>query len=87
MLKVFSLNDIVNTILIKRHSEQTLNDSILSIPILEFFASFQNRKMDLFCRWEQDPLAYGVDGISIAWDRMFANAFAPLRFAPKVLNI
>ena len=42
--------------------------------------------MNLFCSWEQDPLAYGVDGNSTAWDRMFAYAFPPLCLVPKVLK-
>ena len=76
-----------------RPTEWTLNDTILSKifqiwgkPMIDLFASFQNKKMDLFCSWEHHQAAYAVDAFSITWNRMFAYAFPPLCLVPKVLE-
>ena len=58
-----------------RPTEWTLNNTILrkifqiwGKPMIDLFASFQNKKMDLFCSWEHHQAAYAVDAFSITWN-------------------
>ncbi|MCG8046015.1 MAG: hypothetical protein N0E48_10210 [Candidatus Thiodiazotropha endolucinida] len=76
-----------------RPTEWTLNDKVLrqifqiwGTPLIDLFASYQNKKMDIFCTWDHHHQAYAVDAFSVTWDRMFAYAFPPICLVPKVLE-
>lgn len=55
-------------------------------PLLDLFATYQNKKTLLYCSWIPDPQAYAQDALSIAWENMFVYAFPPLQLIPKVLK-
>lgn len=76
-----------------RPTEWTLKDSVLNQifnqwgkPFIDLFASFQNRKMEMFCTWDPHPAALAMDALTISWDRMFGYAFPPICLIPKVLE-
>ena len=79
--------------IIIRPTEWTLNDSMLhkifhiwGEPMIDLFASFHNKKMDIFCTWDHHPQALAVDAFSMSWNQMFAYAFPPICLIPKVLQ-
>ena len=76
-----------------RPTEWTLNDAVLhkifhiwGEPMIDLFASFHNKKMDIFCTWDHHPQALAVDAFSMSWNQMFAVAFPPICLIPKVLQ-
>ena len=90
--KINILPDQLSRIVI-RPTEWTLNDSVLQKifqiwekPLIDLFASYHNKKMDIFCPWDQHPQALAVDAFSISWNQMFAYAFPPICLIPKVLR-
>ena len=90
--KINILPDQLSRIVI-RPAEWTLNDSVLQKifqiwkkPMIDLFASYHKKKMDIFCTWDQHPQALTVDAFSISWNQMFAYAFPPICLIPKVLQ-
>lgn len=55
-------------------------------PMIDLFATKENRKTPIFCSWVYHPQAMAVDALSISWDRMHAYAFPPICLLPKVLQ-
>ena len=64
----------------------TQDFSYLEEPMIDLFASFHNKKMDIFCTWDHHPQALAVDAFSMSWNQMFAYAFPPICLIPKVLQ-
>ena len=56
------------------------------MPLIDLFASAQNRKAPVYCSWTKDPAAFAMDALSISWENMFAFAYPPLSLIPKVLQ-
>ena len=76
-----------------RPTEWILNDAVLhkifhiwGEPMIDLFASFHNKKMDIFCTWDHHPQALAVDAFSMSWNQMFAYAFPPICLILKVLQ-
>ena len=76
-----------------RPTEWTLNNAVLSQifhiwgkPLIDIFASYLNKKMDIFCTCDHHPQAHAVDAFSVTWNLMFAYAFPPICLIPKVLE-
>ena len=76
-----------------RQTEWELNDAILDHifkiwdkTFIDLFASFQNRKMRMFCTWDPHPEALAMDALTISWEGMFAYAFPPICLIPRVLE-
>ena len=76
-----------------RPTEWTLNNAVLrqifqirGKPMIDLFASFQNKKMDIFCTWDRHPKAHAVGAFSVTWNQMFAYAFPPICLVSKVLE-
>ena len=64
----------------------TQDFSYLGEPMIDLFASFHNKKMDIFCTWDHHPQALAVDAFSMSWNQMFAYAFPLICLIPKVLQ-
>jgi hypothetical protein len=60
--------------------------SILGFPMMDLFATIENKQTQLFCTWIPHPAAYAVDALSIAWTNMYAYAFPPIKLIPRVLS-
>ena len=76
-----------------RHTEWTLDNSvtqrifqIFGTPMIDLFASIQNRKTQIFCTWLPHPQAYAVDALSVRWQNMFGYAYPPICLIPKILQ-
>lgn len=76
-----------------RPTEWTLNNTvtqkifqILGTPMVDLFASEENRKVEIFCSWIPSPLAWAVDALSVPWQNLDAYAFPPIALIPKVLQ-
>ena len=76
-----------------RPTEWTLNNSVSQsifqvwgTPMIDLFASEENRKVTMFCSWMPSPLAFAVDALSVSWENMEAYAFPPIALIPKVLQ-
>ena len=74
-------------------TEWTLNRSIVlrlfhlwGHPMIDLFASAENRQAPIFCSWSPHPQALALDALTISWDNMFAYAYPPLCLVPKVLQ-
>ena len=55
-------------------------------PMMDLFATFQNRKLPIFVSPVPDPRAMAVDALSISWKEAIAYAFPPIPLIPLVLN-
>ena len=53
---------------------------------MDLFATFQNKKTQLFCLWMIHQQAFATDAMSVSWQNMFANAFPPIQMIPRVLQ-
>ena len=76
-----------------RHTEWTLEDQIvhqifqkLGTPMIDLFASIQNRKRPIFCTWVPHQEAYALDALSIPWNNLFGYAYPPICLIPKILH-
>lgn len=76
-----------------RPTEWTLNGAMVSqifqkwgYPLIDLFASHQNKQTQIFCSWIPHPDALALDALTISWDRMFAYAFPPICLVPKALQ-
>ena len=74
-------------------TEWTLNRTIVlklfhlwGQPMIDLFASAENRQAPIFCSWSPHPQALALDALTISWDRMYAYAYPPLCLIPKVLQ-
>ena len=55
-------------------------------PLMDLFATFQNKKTQLFCSWMIHQHAFATDAMSVSWQNMFAYAFPPIQMIPSVLQ-
>ena len=55
-------------------------------PLIDLFASIENRQTEIFCSWTPHPQALALDALTISWDRMFAYAYPPICLIPKILQ-
>lgn len=55
-------------------------------PLLDLFATWENKRTHLFCSWINHPQAFAVDALSIAWSKMFAYAFPPTQLISRMLE-
>jgi hypothetical protein len=76
-----------------RDTEWSLNKTVTSQifniwgqPLIDLFATQENKQTTLFCSWLPQPQAFALDALSIAWQNMYAYAFPPIQLIPKVLN-
>ncbi|XP_071138893.1 uncharacterized protein [Mytilus edulis] len=76
-----------------RHTEWSLQETVaqqifvrLGRPMIDLFASAENRKVKIFCSWFPHPEAYAIDALSIPWDNVVGYAFPPICLVPKVLQ-
>ena len=76
-----------------RETEWSLNPKMahqvfnhLGQPMIDLFASYENKKTQVFCSWVPHPQALALDALSITWENMFAYAFPPTCLIPKVLQ-
>ena len=77
-----------------RQMEWEINDVVLDQVffqiwgklLVDLFASYQNRKMEIFCSWLAHPQALAMDALTILWNIMFAYAFPPICLIPQVLE-
>ena len=74
-------------------TEWTLNRTIVlklfhlwGQPMIDLFASAENRQAPIFCSWSPHPQALALDALTISWDRMYAYVYPPLCLIPKVLQ-
>ena len=74
-------------------TEWTLHKSVVQkifqlwgYPLIDLFASVQNRQIQIFCSWVPHPHALALDALSISWEKMFAYAYPPICLIPKVLQ-
>jgi hypothetical protein len=54
-------------------------------PLIDLFATYQNKQTSLFCTWTNHPQAYATDALSISWKGMFAYVFPPIPLIARVL--
>lgn len=76
-----------------RQTEWTLNRQVvqqvfsrLGYPLVDLFASVDNRQTEIFCTWFPNNRALALDALTISWENMFAYAFPPLCLIPKLLS-
>ena len=55
-------------------------------PLIDLFASAENRQTQIFCSWIPHPEALALDALSISWENMFGYAYPPICLIPKVLQ-
>jgi mRNA-degrading endonuclease HigB of HigAB toxin-antitoxin module len=55
-------------------------------PMIDLFATVQNRQCLVFCSWKNHPKAFAQDALSISWENMFVYAYPPFCMIPKVLS-
>ena len=76
-----------------RPTEWILNNAVVSeifhlwgTPMVDLFASEENRKAKIFCSWIPSHLALATDTLSVSRENMEAYAFPPICLIPKVLQ-
>ena len=76
-----------------KSTEWSLNQEIIQKifhlwgqPLVDLFATAENRKAPLFCSWIADQQALAIDALSISWENMFAYAYPPLSLIPRVIK-
>jgi hypothetical protein len=74
-------------------TEWTLNKKIVlklftiwEVPHIDLFASAINHQTQMYCSWNLDHLAYGIDALTIPWNNMFAYAYPPICLIAKILQ-
>lgn len=55
-------------------------------PVVDLFASRNNRKCAKFVSWHRDPEAFAFDAFTIPWRGTLYYAFPPFSLIPKVLQ-
>ena len=55
-------------------------------PLIDLFATRLNTRLPLFYSPVPDPLALGVDALSVSWENLDCYAFPPHRIIPQVLH-
>jgi len=55
-------------------------------PLIDLFASSQNRQLPVYCSRVMDPRAYAVDALLMDWTGMAAYAFPPISLLPRVIE-
>ncbi|WP_411025337.1 hypothetical protein, partial [Salmonella sp. s55004] len=60
--------------------------SRLGRPHIDLFATFQNRKLPVFCARTFHPQAWEMDALSFPWDNIHFYAFPPFNLVHKVLH-
>ena len=58
----------------------------VGVPMIDLFASSENRQTEVFCSWIPYNNALALDALTISWKNMFAYAFPPICLIPKVLK-
>jgi ribonuclease HI len=74
-------------------TEWELNDRIVlrlfhmwTSPSIDFFASYQNKKLPKFCSLFHHPEAIHQDALSMSWNNLYVYAFPPLAILNLVLR-
>jgi len=56
------------------------------VPLIDLFASVENRQTQVFCSRLPDPQAFQTDALSLIWDNLFGYAFPPISLIPLILD-
>ena len=74
-------------------TEWSMNNSFVSrifhfwdCPMMDLFATFQNKKTQLFCSRMIHQKAFAIDAMSMSWQNIFAYAFPQIQMIPRVLQ-
>ena len=69
-------------------SEQVFNELVqkFGTPVIDLFASRNNRKCDKFISWRNDPEAWAVDAFTVSWSKGLGYAFPPFAVILRVLQ-
>ncbi|XP_052228265.1 uncharacterized protein LOC127842674 isoform X1 [Dreissena polymorpha] len=74
-------------------TEWSLNKTVVNhlfwmweTPLIDLFATAENKQCPVFCSWNLDTLALTQDALSISWEGMMAYAFPPISLLGKVLK-
>ena len=59
---------------------------IWGTPLIDLFASKENKQTPVFCSWIPYQDALAIDALSISWEGMFAYVYPPICLIPKVLQ-
>ena len=59
---------------------------IWGTPLIELFASKENKQTPVFCSWIPHQDALAIDALSISWEGMFAYVYPQICLIPKVLQ-
>ena len=59
---------------------------IWGTPLIDLFASKENKQTSVFCSWIPHQDALAIDALSISWEGMFAYVYPPICLIPKVLQ-
>lgn len=60
--------------------------NIFGIPQIDLFASYQNKKCQIFVSWHPDPQSSFIDAFTLNWGNFFFYAFPPFSLLPRVLK-
>lgn len=60
--------------------------SILGTPVIDLFASRNNKKCNYYCSWDRDSQAFAIDAFTIDWSPWFFYAFPPFAIISKVIQ-
>ena len=60
--------------------------NILDHPMIDLFASENNRQIQTYCSRFPEPLAFHVDALQMDWTGLFGYAFPPISLVPLVLE-
>ena len=55
-------------------------------PMIDLFATGENRQVPIFCSRHQDQLAFHVDALTLNWDGLVAYAFPPFSLIHLILD-
>lgn len=74
-------------------SEYSLNHTVFQeiknvfgTPQIDLFASYQNKKCQVFVSWHPDPQSSFIDAFTLNWGNHFFYAFPPFSLLPRVLK-
>ena len=71
------------------HPNRNLEQSVLCFgtPLIDMFATGENRVMPVYVSPYQDDRAWAVDALSLSWDDLgLVYAFPPAPIVPKTLQ-
>ena len=75
-----------------RSGERVLKSSVMNSlfalwgqPMIDLFATQENKKAMLFCSWIPSQHAIALDALSVAWENMHAYAFPLIQLIHRVL--